>query len=79
MTGTVDVDVAVLAALQVGRNAMPVDVIGEAILIAMATNALCRAGIATVLGPSTFSGPFAALTITAGAVAFAVHTIIAGM
>jgi uncharacterized membrane protein (DUF4010 family) len=79
LTGTVDVDVAVLAALQVGRNAMPIDVIGEAILIAMATNALCRAGIATVLGPSTFSKTFATLTITAGAAAFAVHTIIAGM
>lgn len=79
LTGTVDVDVAVLAALQVGRSAMPIDVIGEAILIAMTTNALCRAGIATVLGPSTFSGPFAALTIIAGAAAFAVHTIITGM
>lgn len=76
LTGTVDVDVAVLAALQVDRDFMPIDVIGEAILIAMATNALCRAGIATVLGPSTFSKPFAALTIIAGAAAFAAHTII---
>jgi uncharacterized membrane protein (DUF4010 family) len=79
LTGTVDVDVAVLAALQVDRNFMPIDVIGEAILIAMATNALCRAGIATVLGPSTFSKPFAALTIIAGAAAFAAHTIIASI
>ncbi|MGD9478605.1 MgtC/SapB family protein [Shinella sp. G-2] len=78
LTGTVDVDVAVLAALQVGRGSIPIHVIGEAILIAMATNALCSAGIAAVLGPWTFSRPIAGLTLVAGAAAFAAHTIMAG-
>lgn len=76
LTGTVDVDVAVLAALQAGRDTLPLDVIGKAILIAMATNALCRAGIATLLGPPSFSLPFAVLTVAAGAGAFTVHSIL---
>ena len=63
LTGAVDVDVAVLAALQAGRDVLPLDVIGKAILVAMATNALCRAGIAILLGPPSFSAPFTALTV----------------
>jgi uncharacterized membrane protein (DUF4010 family) len=76
LTGTVDVDVAVLTALQAGRDVLPLDVIGKAILVAMATNALCRAGIATLLGPLSFSVPFASLTVAAGAAAFAAHIVL---
>lgn len=76
LTGTVDVDVAVLTALQAGRDVLPLDVIGKAILVAMATNALCRAGIAILLGPLSFSVPFASLTVAAGAAAFAAHIVL---
>ena len=76
LTGAVDVDVAVLAALQAGRDVLPLDVIGKAILVAMATNALCRAGIAILLGPPSFSAPFTALTVAAGTAAFAAHIVL---
>ncbi|WP_119254673.1 MgtC/SapB family protein [Shinella zoogloeoides] len=76
LTGIVDVDVAVLAALQAGRDVLPLDVIGKALLVAMATNALCRAVIAILLGPPSFSMPFAVLTVAAGVTAFAVHSVL---
>ena len=76
LTGAVDVDVAVLAALQAGRDVLPLDVIGKAILVAIASNALCRAGIAILLGPPSFSAPFTALTVAAGTAAFAAHIVL---
>lgn len=48
---------------------LPLDVIGKAILVAMATNPLCRAGIAILLGPPSFSAPFTSLTVAAGTTA----------
>jgi uncharacterized membrane protein (DUF4010 family) len=74
LTGTVDVDVAVLSALQTPRDVLPLDVIGRALLIAMAANALCRAGIAAAIGPLSYSMPLAAVTIVAVAAAYAAYT-----
>lgn len=75
LTGTVDVDVAVLTALQMGRDVLPLDVIAKAILAALATNALCRAGIAAVLAPASFSLPLAAITLIAGTAAYAAYAL----
>lgn len=76
LAGAVDVDVAVLTALQRGKDALSLDVTGKAILVAMATNALSRAGLAAILGPSDFGKPFAALTIVAGAAALGAYTFL---
>ncbi|WP_313532248.1 DUF4010 domain-containing protein [Shinella sp.] len=73
LTGTVDVDVAVLSALQTPRDVLPLDVIGRAILIAAAANALCRAGIAAAVGPLSYSIPLAVVTVVAVAAAYAAY------
>lgn len=73
LTGTVDVDVAVLSALQTPRDVLPLDVIARAILIAAAANALCRAGIAAAVGPLSYSIPLAVVTVVAVAAAYAAY------
>jgi len=73
IAGSFDVDVAVLTALRRTRQIGP-DVVAQAILSAMAANALGKVALAGLLAPARFSARFAAvcvLAITLGCVAFA--------
>jgi uncharacterized membrane protein (DUF4010 family) len=66
ISGAVDVDVAVLSTLRlVGTSASAVAA-GEAILAAIATNALLRLGLAIAAGPIRFWLPLAVATAFAG-------------
>ncbi|MBP2562429.1 uncharacterized membrane protein (DUF4010 family) [Neorhizobium galegae] len=69
LSGFVDVDVAVLTALRGAAEAMPTSIIGHAILVAMAANAIGRVALAATVGPFCFSASLAAITGVAIAVA----------
>ncbi|MBU8537080.1 MgtC/SapB family protein [Falsiroseomonas tokyonensis] len=73
LSGAFDVDVAVLSALRL--EDVPRSAIGQAVLAALAANALVRLLLAAAAGPRAFAWPLAGATLAAlllgGAVAFA--------
>lgn len=74
ISGTLDVDVAVLSALRLLGQPATMETVGHAVLLALATNALGRLFVAAVAGPVRFWLPLAGATvlaITLGYVAFA--------
>ncbi len=70
VSGAFDVDVAVLSALRLVDGATAVELIAQAVLIALAANAVGRLFLATLAGPARFSLPLAAVTACAAATAF---------
>lgn len=72
ISGTVDVDVAVLSTLRLAGVSASVADAGGAILAAMGANALLRLGLAVAAGPTRFWGPLAIATGLAGALGTAV-------
>jgi len=71
VSGAFDVDVAVLSALRLVERGTAVALVGQAVLVALATNALGRLVLAILAGPVRFSLPLAAITACATAVALA--------
>lgn len=69
LSGAFDVDVAVLSALRIRTATVGVPMIGTAILIALAANALGRMSLAALAGPPRFWLPLAASTAAAAAAA----------
>lgn len=72
VSGAFDVDVAVLSALRMSDGAVGVDVVGQAVLAALASNALVRLALATAAGPLRYSIPLAGATLLALAAGAAV-------
>jgi uncharacterized membrane protein (DUF4010 family) len=73
LSGTVDVDVAVLSTLRLVGTSASATTAGEAVLAALATNALLRLGLAIAAGPRRFWLPLAigtAFAVSSGAAAF---------
>jgi uncharacterized membrane protein (DUF4010 family) len=66
ISGAVDVDVAVLSTLRLVGTSASLATAGEAVLAAIAVNALLRLALAVVAGPVRFWLPLAAATMVAG-------------
>jgi uncharacterized membrane protein (DUF4010 family) len=78
MSGVVDVDVATLSALRMARLAIPLDIVGRAVLTALAVNAVSRLVMAAVAGPAGFWVPLAVVTVLALGTAGAVYGLLPG-
>jgi uncharacterized membrane protein (DUF4010 family) len=65
LSGMFDVDVAVLSALRLNTPMAGVPMIGTAILVALAANALGRMSLAVLAGPPRFWVPLLAVTLAA--------------
>ena len=76
LSGTLDVDVAVLSALRVTNPAVSVAVIATAILGALAANAFGRCSLAALAGPARFWMPLAAWTLAALAAGIAAYALL---
>ncbi|MER8522500.1 MULTISPECIES: MgtC/SapB family protein [unclassified Mesorhizobium] len=63
--GMFDVDVSVLSALRLVKHSVPVETIGQAVLAALAANAICRLSLAAFAGPIRFWFPLAGATLVA--------------
>lgn len=59
LSGAIDVDVGVLSVLQLDKAAAPTRIVGQAVLAALATNAVVRFIVAAAAGPRAFSLPLA--------------------
>jgi uncharacterized membrane protein (DUF4010 family) len=73
LAGTVDVDAATLSALRLAGGAATIEAAGQAILAAVAMNAVLRVAIAAMSGPARYSVPFfgaTAVAVISGAAAF---------
>ena len=66
ISGAVDVDVAVLSTLRLVGTSASAATAGEAVLAAIAVNALLRLALAIVAGPVRFWLPLAVATMIAG-------------
>lgn len=76
-SGAFDVDVAVLSALRLSGEVASPDIVSQAVLAAIATNALVRVVTAIAIGPLRFWVPLAiatALSLAAGFVVFLLRT-----
>ena len=73
LSGTFDVDVAVLSALRLLGQGVAAATIGQAVLAALAANAAGRLGLAIAAGPASFWVPYLGATLAAAAVGFAVY------
>ena len=71
VSGAFDVDVAVLSSLRLVEDGTAVLLVGQAVLVALAANAVGRLFLAVLAGPLRFSLPLAAITACAAAVAVA--------
>lgn len=71
VSGAFDVDVAVLSALRLADQGGAAVVVAQAILVALAANALARLVLALIAGPASFALPLAAVTACAAAAGFA--------
>lgn len=69
VSGAFDVDVAVLSSLRLADGGTAIALVGQAVLVALATNAAGRLVLAILAGPPRFSLPLAAITGCAVAVA----------
>uniref|UniRef100_Q11G25 Uncharacterized protein n=1 Tax=Chelativorans sp. (strain BNC1) TaxID=266779 RepID=Q11G25_CHESB len=76
VSGTFDVDVAVLSALRLVREAVPPEVAGQAVLAALATNALLRAALAMMAGPPRFAFALAGFTLLALVIGYGAFTVV---
>ncbi|RUW61086.1 MgtC/SapB family protein [Mesorhizobium sp. M7A.F.Ca.US.008.03.1.1] len=65
LAGTFDVDVSVLSALRLVKQSVPVETIGQAVLGALAANAIGRLLLAISTGPFRFWLPLAGATLAA--------------
>lgn len=70
ITGTFDVDVAVLSALRLLGVTADTEAVSHAVLLALATNAGGRLVVAASTGPVRFWAPIAAATVAAGGLGF---------
>ncbi|MER8781244.1 MgtC/SapB family protein [Mesorhizobium sp. M1006] len=68
LAGTFDVDVSVLSALRLVKHSVPVETIGQAVLAALAANAIGRLSLAVFAGPIRFWLPLAGATLVAAAI-----------
>ncbi|ETR79390.1 MULTISPECIES: MgtC/SapB family protein [Hyphomicrobiales] len=76
VSGTFDVDVAVLSALRLLGSTADQETVGHAVLIALATNAAGRLLVAGATGPIRFWLPLAIATALAGAAGFAAFMVL---
>jgi uncharacterized membrane protein (DUF4010 family) len=65
LAGTFDVDVSVLSALRLVKHSVPVGTVAEAVLAALAANAIGRLSLAVFAGPARFWLPLAGATLLA--------------
>ncbi|AZO54684.1 MULTISPECIES: MgtC/SapB family protein [unclassified Mesorhizobium] len=65
LAGAFDVDVSVLSALRLVKHSVPVGTIGQAVLAALAANAIGRLSLAVFAGPIGFWLPLAGTTFAA--------------
>lgn len=65
VSGAFDVDVAVLSALRLVERTAAINVVGEAVLVALAANAVGRLFLSMLAGPTRFSLPLAIITLAA--------------
>lgn len=65
ISGTFDVDVAVLSALRMAGGSVGVAVVAQAVLAALAANAVVRLGLAMAAGPLSYSLPLGGATLLA--------------
>lgn len=65
LAGTFDVDVSVLSALRLVKQSIPIETVGQAVLAALAANAVGRLSLAVFAGPVRFWLPLAGATLIA--------------
>ncbi|TJW05339.1 MAG: MgtC/SapB family protein [Mesorhizobium sp.] len=70
LAGTFDVDVSVLSALRLVKHSVAVETVGQAVLAALAANAIGRLSLAVFAGPVRFWLPLAGITLVAAAAGF---------
>ena len=70
ISGTFDVDVAVLSSLRLARQAVSLETVAIAVLLALAANALGRLIVAAVAGPVRYWTPLGVASIAAAAVGY---------
>lgn len=73
LSGAFDVDVSVLSALRLLDQGITSATIGQAVLAALAANAMGRLGLAIAAGPVSFWLPYLVATLVATAIGFAVY------
>jgi len=76
LSGTFDVDVAVLSALRLFDQGVPASTVGLAVLAALGANALGKLGLAISAGPVAFWMRLLAATMAAGGAAVAVLMLV---
>jgi uncharacterized membrane protein (DUF4010 family) len=76
LSGTFDVDVAVLSTLRLVGQSITSEMAGTFVLAALAANAVGRVSIAIVAGPIRFWAPLAAATIAAIGLGFATFALL---
>ena len=76
VSGIVDVDVATLTALRMVKQAMPMEIVGQAVLAAVAVNAASRVVMAASAGPFGYWVPLAVITALAAGSAFLVYALL---
>ncbi|MEW9612870.1 MgtC/SapB family protein [Shinella sp. S4-D37] len=75
VSGAVDVDVAVLGALRLVGSAATAEIVGQAVLAAMTSNALFRVVLAVASGPMRFWVPLllaTVMSVAAGGIVFSI-------
>jgi uncharacterized membrane protein (DUF4010 family) len=75
LSGTFDVDVAVLSALRLVGQSIDAGAVGLAVLAALAANALGRLFLAALAGPTSFWLPLAGATLAALVLGYAIHAV----
>lgn len=70
LAGTFDVDVSVLSALRLVKHSVAVETVGQAVLAALAANAIGRLSLAVFAGPVKFWLPLAGATVAAAAAGY---------
>ncbi|MDP3896679.1 MAG: DUF4010 domain-containing protein, partial [Mesorhizobium sp.] len=76
LSGTFDVDIAVLSALRLADQQIAVSAIGNAVLAALAANAVGRLSLAISAGPAAYWLPLVGATVLAGAAGAAAFLLI---
>lgn len=70
LSGAFDVDVAVLSALRLVKQSVPAEAVGQAVLAALAANAIGRLSLAVFAGPIRFWLPLTVATVIAAGVGY---------
>jgi uncharacterized membrane protein (DUF4010 family) len=76
LSGAFDVDVAVLSALRLAKQSIAIEIVGQAVLAALAANAVGRLSLAIVAGPAAFWLPLAAATAAALGLGYAAFALV---